>query len=46
VLELWLGWPAGGGGGQYPPGGTGGGHVGGYLAAGDLPHDITGGGLI
>jgi hypothetical protein len=54
VLELWLGWPAGGGGGQYPPEGGGGqyppgggsGHVGGCPAAGDPPHGIMGGGPI
>jgi hypothetical protein len=51
VLELWPGWPTGGGGSQYPPEGGGGqylavggggGHVGGYPAAGDHPHGITG----
>jgi hypothetical protein len=51
VLELWPGWPAGhgggqypatGGGGQYPAAGIGGGHIGGCLAAGDPPHGITG----
>jgi hypothetical protein len=55
VLELWPGWPAGGGGGQYPleggggqypPVGGGGGHVGGYPAVGDPPDDITGGGPV
>jgi hypothetical protein len=55
VLELWLGWPAGGGGGQYPleggggqhpPVGGGGGHVGGCLAVGDPPDGITGGGPV
>jgi hypothetical protein len=55
VLELCLGWPAGGGVGQYPPeggggqyqaGGSGGGHVGGCPAVGDPPHGITGGGPV
>jgi hypothetical protein len=54
VLELWPGWPVGGGGGQYLPEGGGGlyplggggGHVGGWLATGDPPHGITGGGPI
>jgi hypothetical protein len=50
VLELWPGWPTGGGGGQYPPEGSGGqyiaggggsGHVGGYPAVGDPSHGIT-----
>jgi hypothetical protein len=49
VLELWTGWPARGGGGQYPPrgcggqypaGGGGGGHIEGCLAVGDPPHGI------
>jgi hypothetical protein len=51
VLELWPGWLArggggqylaGGGGGKYPAGGGGGGHVRDYPAAGDPPHDIMG----
>jgi hypothetical protein len=55
VLELWPGWPAGGGGGQYPPGGGGsqyaaggggGSHIEGCLTMGDPPHDITSVGLI
>jgi hypothetical protein len=54
VLEIWPGWPAGGGGGQYPPEGGGGqyplggggGHVGGCLAAGDPLHDTMGGGPV
>jgi hypothetical protein len=55
VLELWLGWPAGAGGGQYPPEdgggqypprGSSGGHVEGCSTVGDPPHDITGGGPI
>jgi hypothetical protein len=41
VLELWSGWLAGVGGGQYPAGGGGGGHIGGCLVVGDPPHDIT-----
>jgi hypothetical protein len=49
VLELWTGWPARGGGGQYPPrgcggqypaGGGGGSHIEGCLAVGDPPHGI------
>jgi hypothetical protein len=54
VLELWAGWPAGGGGGQNPPEGGGGQYplegsgsrIGGCLAMGDPPHDITGGGHV
>jgi hypothetical protein len=55
VLELWLGWPAGGSGGQYPPGGSGGqylaggsggSHVGGSPAVGDPTHGIMGDGPI
>jgi hypothetical protein len=46
MLKLWPGWPAGGGGGQYPPRGGDGGHVGGYPAARDPPHGITGGGPV
>jgi hypothetical protein len=54
VLELWPGWPARCGGGQYPPEGGDGqypprggdGHVGGCQAMGDPPIGITGGGLI
>jgi hypothetical protein len=45
-MELWPEWPAGGGGGQYPAGGDGGGHVGGYPAMGDPPHDIMGVGAV
>jgi hypothetical protein len=51
VLELWSGWPTGGGagqypargggGGQYPAGGGSGGHIGGCPAARDPPHGIT-----
>jgi hypothetical protein len=46
VLELWLGWPTGGGDGQYPTGGDGGGHIGGCPATGDPPHGIMDGGPI
>jgi hypothetical protein len=55
VLKLWPGWPTGGSGGQYPPeggggqcptGGSSGSHVGSFLAVGDPPHGITGGGPV
>jgi hypothetical protein len=42
VLELWLGWPARGGGGQYPVVGSSGGHVGGCPTVENPPHGITG----
>jgi hypothetical protein len=51
VLELWPGWPAGGGGdqylvigggGKYPARGGGGGHIEGCPAVGDPPHGIMG----
>jgi hypothetical protein len=51
VLELWPGWPAGGGGSQYPPGDGGGqypvgggdgDHVEVCPTTGDPPHSITG----
>jgi hypothetical protein len=45
-VELWPGWPARGGGGQYLAGGGGGSHVEGCPATGDPPHGITGVGPI
>jgi hypothetical protein len=46
VLELWPGWSAGGGCGQYPAGGGGSSHIEVYPIAGDPPHGIPGVGPI
>jgi hypothetical protein len=46
VLELWPGWLAGGGGGQYPLGRGNDSHILGYSAMGDPSHGITVGGPI